>query len=110
MDITHKKIAVNMILNEHSSLSVIYFSMKLKVTKLTVAGFSEREKDTGEALTMRRGRCGIKRRTTAHDKEVFVRNSIIDPTKASEFLQKDLSIFRCQYLSLNCPQNDPLSS
>src|SRR5215469_15753539 len=91
MDFTPKKCACILALKEHSGFSIRQFSKKMKVAKSTVCDILKRKKDTGESSTLRRGRCGRKRKTTPHDDKVIIRNNIKDPKKTSIDLRRDLS-------------------
>ena len=91
MDITPKKRASIVALKEHGGLSIRQISEKMKVAKSTVGDILKRKEDTGESSTLRRGRCGRKRKTTPRDNKVIIRNSIKYPKKTSIDLQRDLS-------------------
>lgn len=91
MDITPKKRASIVALRKHSGLSIRQISEKMNVAKSTVGDILKRNEDTGEPSTLRRGRCGRKRKTTPHDDKVIIRNSVKDPKKTSVDLLRDLS-------------------
>ena len=91
MDITPKMRECIVALKEHRGLSIRQISEKMKVSKSTVGDILKRKKDTGESSTLRRGRCGRKRKTTPHDDKVIIRNSIKYPKKTSVDLRRDLS-------------------
>ena len=91
MDITPKKRASIVALRKHSALSIRQISEKMKIAKSTVGDILKRDEDTGEPSTLRRGKCGRKRKTTPHDDKVIIRNSVKDPKKSSTDLRRDFS-------------------
>lgn len=62
---------------------------KLRLTKSTVGRIIKNEV-TGNQGVERRGRCGRKRKTNAYDDKILLRNSVKDPQKTSQDLQRDL--------------------
>ena len=59
----------------------------------------KRAEDKGNPGTLRKGRCGRKRKTTPYDDKVVKRNSVKDLKKNSKDLQRDIASARVNICS-----------
>lgn len=90
MDVTPRKTAKVVALHEHAHMSVWEIASKLRLTQLTVGRIIMKKEVTGNPGVERRGRCGRKRKTNAHDDNILLCNSVKDPQRTSQDLQCDL--------------------
>ena len=74
-------------LSKHAKKSVREIGRELGVPKSTVGRIVKRSNDV---TIKRRGRCGRKRKTTARDDQMIIKESIKDSRKTSVDLKKDL--------------------
>ena len=83
MDITPRKRASIAALRTHTKLTVRQISDKLGVPKSTVGRIVNRLNNTGDVGVLRRSKCGRKRKSTAYDDKVLLRNSVTNSRKTS---------------------------
>lgn len=90
MDVTPRKRAKAVALREHANMSIREIASKLRLSKSTVGRIIKKNEVTGNPGAEKRGRCGRKRKTNAHDDKILLRNNVKDPQKTSQDLQRDL--------------------
>ena len=71
-------------------MSIRQIANKLNIAKSTVGIIVKSPEDKGNPGTRLKGRCCRKRKTTPYDDKVIIRNSVKDPKKNSEDLQRDM--------------------
>ena len=91
MDLTPRKRAKIVALSKHAKKSVREIGKELGIPKSTVGRIVKRSNDNDDVTVKRRGRCGRKRKTTARDDQMIIRNSVKNPRKTSVDLKRDLS-------------------
>jgi len=91
MDLTPRKREQIVALSKHAKKSVREIGKELGIHKSTVGRVVKRSNDSDNVTVQRQGRCGRKRKTTARDDQMIMRNSIKDPRKTSVYLKRDLS-------------------
>ena len=91
MDLTPRKREQIVALSKHAKKSVREIGKELGIHKSTVGRVVKRSNDSDNLTVQRQGRCGRKRKTTARDDQMIMRNSIKDPRKTSVYLKRDLS-------------------
>jgi len=89
MDLTPKKATQIVALTKHAKKSVREIGKELGIPKSTVGRIVKRVNDNDDVTIRRQGRCGRKRKTTARDDQMIMRNSIINPRKTSVDLKRD---------------------
>ena len=94
MDLTPRKRPQIVALSKHARMSVREIGKELGIHKSTVARVVKRSNDSDNVTIQRQGRCGSKRKTTARDDQMIMRNSIKGPRKTSGDLLKKI----CQLL------------
>ena len=91
MDLTPRKRAKIVALSKLAKKSVREIGKELGIPKSTVGRIVKRSNDNDDVTVKRRGRCGRKRKTTARDDQMIIRNSVKNPRKTSVDLKRDLS-------------------
>ena len=91
MDLTPRKRAKIVALSKHAKKSVREIGKELGIPKSTVGRIVKRSNDYDDVTVKRRGRCGRKRKTTARDDQMIIRNSVKNPRKTSVDFKRDLS-------------------
>ena len=90
MDATPKKRTKILALRDHAGKSLRQIADHLKIGKSTVGRIINRRNSLGHTLTLRKGNCGRKRKTTKRDDAILLRNRIKNPKKDSRELTTDL--------------------
>jgi transposase len=89
IDITPKKQAKVVALNENTSMAVRDIASVVGVGKSSVSRILCEYKDSGSLSANRKGKCGRKRKPTPRTDELLLRNSRLHPTMTSKDRQRD---------------------
>ena len=92
MDVTPRKQAQVVALRKHSKPTIRAMGEQLGLAKPTVRRIANMAESGNDANIHRRGRCGRKRKTTASDDKMIIRNSVKAPWKTSRELQSHLAV------------------
>ena len=90
MDISPKKRSKIVTLSEFTDKNQREIARICGVSQSVVSKILKKKKSTGSVLATRIGKCGRKRKTTARDDKILLRNSKNNPRATSDDLKKDL--------------------
>ncbi|MEM9078953.1 MAG: hypothetical protein AAGC43_18075 [Bacteroidota bacterium] len=90
MDVSSHQRTQIVTLKEHTSKSFREIASIVGVSLSTVSRIVRLKNETGSIATKRNGRCGRRRKTTARDDAYLLRESVKDPRKTSDALNRDL--------------------
>lgn len=90
MDVTPKRRTKIITLSQHANKSQREIAKLCGVSQGTVSNILKIYKHTGSVSSLRKGRCGSKRKTTLRDDRFLLSQSRKDPRKTSDALRQDL--------------------